>query len=150
MELKQKGQGGWNDRDVASQGEDALGGWGAAHATPSAADRGDDFPLRSENGSQPSTLLGQVPLRANEWRGGNAGGKIHEAGNANQGAYRGSESPAFPFPRQGSSHSNERGLIGSAHSAYSGGYASPNFNNSFPLAGQVPQQGPIRGGYQRF
>jgi len=34
MELKEKGYGGWNNAEVAYQGEDALGGWGKTHGSP--------------------------------------------------------------------------------------------------------------------
>lgn len=35
MELKEKGYGGWNNAEVANQGEDALGGWGKTHGSNS-------------------------------------------------------------------------------------------------------------------
>lgn len=34
MELKDKGVGGWDSREVATQGDDALGGWGGSHVSP--------------------------------------------------------------------------------------------------------------------
>ncbi|CAG8978475.1 hypothetical protein HYALB_00005049 [Hymenoscyphus albidus] len=146
MELQQKGQGGYNERDLANQGEDALGGWGTAHATSNPDE--PESPTSSRN-AQKQTLLGDVPLRANEWHGGNQGGMIHDAGNARTGLYTG-PGPQSPEYKPDSSHSNSRGLIGNAQNAHSGGYASPSFNNNYPLAGQVPQQGQTRGGYQQF
>ncbi|KAG9234692.1 concanavalin A-like lectin/glucanase domain-containing protein [Amylocarpus encephaloides] len=228
MELMEKSQGGWNKRDLASQGEDALGGWGSRHATPSIKDEvepgyraNDDYyqrsdsPAFSRSGSSvhSPTLLGQVPLRANEWNGGNSGGIIHSAGNATKGGYSGTADPSSPFPThnrsppsldrgligsagnastggfRGSTNPGRaspafpdtafqfpaphvrpappqnRGLIGAAHSARSGGYAVHVNNNyqasnesqqgssmrgHYPNAGSVPQQGSMRGGYQRF
>jgi len=56
MELKEKGYGGWNNADVAHQGEDALGGWGTTHGNNSpAVPSTPKFPNVSSNELNPAS-----------------------------------------------------------------------------------------------
>jgi hypothetical protein len=190
IKREQQGDGGWNERDLVSQGGDALGGWGAAHATPSIAptakDRDtdahsiaptyvSDYPLRvetptySENGAavQPATLLGNVPLHANQWHGGNEGGLINNAGNAHAGAF--ANPPAFPFSNasaiassptlplsvrsadssQARNHNYQpRGLVATGQASNLSGYNNGNYvdrsaSPSFPFPTQAPISPPM-------
>jgi hypothetical protein len=147
MEMREKGLGGWDDGAYASQGEDALGGWGGTHVAPQ--DRKNILPAPKFPGNavvndapsrvnspaissrvnspaprlQTPQLVSPQPQSARGWNGGNVGGAIHNAGNAYSGGYGGS----------------------------SNGPRSPGF----PPSPQVPQQrgypgGYAAGGYQRF
>ena len=146
MDLREKGLGGWDEGSYASQGEDALGGWGGTHVVPQ--DRKDIPPVPKFPGNvavnevpsrinspavprvnspaprlQSPQLVSPQPQSPRAWNGGNVGGMIHNAGNAYSGGYGGSttvpRSPGFPLSPQ---VPQQRG--------YLGGYAS--------------------GGYQRF
>jgi hypothetical protein len=112
MELREKGLGGWDKGSYATQGEDALGGWGGQHATAGArgADAPPPVPKLPGNVSvhdAPSRV--QSPVSRNgtpsNWNGGNSGGMIHNAHNAYSGGYGGSNniprSPNFPLASQG-------------------------------------------------
>jgi hypothetical protein len=46
IQLREKGLGGWDAKEYATLGEDALGGWGGAHAAPGAkTDEADPSPI---------------------------------------------------------------------------------------------------------
>ncbi|TVY32096.1 putative extracellular glycosidase [Lachnellula subtilissima] len=56
MELKEKGYGGWNNAEVAHQGEDALGGWGTTHGNnPPTIPSTPKFPNVSSNEINPAS-----------------------------------------------------------------------------------------------
>jgi hypothetical protein len=147
MELREKGIGGWDEGAYAKQGDDALGGWGGTHVPAGTKATDFDFP---DVKTPANVATNQVPSRVNSpaiprgmdpisrmqtpsivspmpqsplprtWTGGNAGGMIHNAGNAYSGAYGG---------------------VGSSHSPMTPG---------FPLASPSPAQRGYPGGYQRF
>ena len=145
MELREKGLGGWDKSEFASQGDDALGGWGGSYVRPGtkAADIpgaakspsnvvANEVPLRMNSPAASATspparmqtpsLASPVPQSPRLWSGGNAGGMIHNAGNAYSGGYGGSNniprSPSFPLSPQ---VPQQRGYPGGYHST-SGGY----------------------------
>jgi hypothetical protein len=141
MELREKGLGGWDSGSYATQGEDALGGWGGSHV-PAGSKAADIPPVPKMPGNavvnevpsrvnsptlprvnspaprlQTPSLVAPVPQSPRHWSGGNAGGMIHNAGNSYSGGYGGSNniprSPSFPLSPQ---TPQPRG--------YPGGYAS--------------------------
>lgn len=131
-----RGLGGWDKNAYATQGDDALGGWGGSHITgASSATAG------SGTAKFAAVATSEVPSRSNSpdshrpapspWTGGNQGGMIHNAHNAYNGGYSQANniphSPNFPLASQGSFH---------------GQGAFPNPNAGF--------RGSQHGGYQRF
>jgi hypothetical protein len=171
MELREKGLGGWDNGSFATQGEDALGGWGGSHVAASDAPpipkmpgnvMANEVPSRSMSPSVPPsrlmspqpqepaiprmmspqpTLIAPQPQSPRAWSGGNQGGMIHNAGNAYSGGFGGN-------PIGGAYGGNQTGGYG----------GSPNIprSPSFPLSPQEPPQsqrgygGYSQGGYQRF
>ena len=63
IQLREKGLGGWDNKEFASQGDDALGGWGGTHVVDGAqVPRGaDSSPIKSPAVAS----LNQVPSRSN-------------------------------------------------------------------------------------
>lgn len=155
MELREKGLGGWDKKEYASQGDDALGGWGGTHVLSGYSHDNDspgapkmppnvmvsEIPSRSANASpasfsrtmSPAPSLAQpVPQSARQWGGGNPGGMIQNAGNAYSGAYGGNQnySGGQNIPRSPSFQDGSHVVQPQQQRGYPGGYS--------------------HGGYQRF
>jgi hypothetical protein len=134
MEMREKGLGGWDDGAYATQGEDALGGWGGTHVVPQ--DRKDVLPKFPGN-----AVVNEGPSRVNS---------PAISSRVNSPAPR-LQTPQLVSPQPQSARVWNGG-------AYSGGYGgSSNCPRSpgFPPSPQVPQQrgytgGYATGGYQRF
>ncbi|RDL36425.1 Uncharacterized protein BP5553_05777 [Venustampulla echinocandica] len=73
VELREKGMGGWDNREFANQGDDALGGWGGSHvvAGSSTRARGNDVPTLPEISG--NTGANDFPLRSPNPASGYAG-----------------------------------------------------------------------------
>jgi hypothetical protein len=147
MELREKGLGGWDTKEFATQGEDALGGWGGSHI-PTGTKASDIPPVPKFPGN---VALNEVPSRSNSPalpRGTDPVSRMQTPSL---------QSPVPQSPRAWNG-GNQGGLIQNAGNAYSGGYGgSTNIprSPSFPLSSQVPQQrgypgGYNNGGYSRF
>lgn len=165
MELREKGLGGWDKNSFATQGEDALGGWGGSHVAPGT--KVEDIPLPK----MPSNIMvTEVPTRVNspvisrsmtptipqivspipqsprvpDWTGGSQGGMIHNAGNSYSGGYGGnptqSRSPSFPLGNGNSNSSSNP--FGQSTPSRSPSFPLPNPSRSpsFPLSPQTPRQ----------
>jgi hypothetical protein len=116
MELREKGLGGWDTKEFAHQGEDALGGWGGSHVPAGMNVALNEVPSRSNSpalprGADPISRMQTPSLKSpisqspRAWNGGNRGGLIQNAGNAYSGGYGGGSnniprSPSFPLSPQ--------------------------------------------------
>jgi len=133
MALREKGLEGWDQGSYATQGDDALGGWGGQPTRasqippmptpPSAAVIGNNV---SRMGSPaPTSPVAVSPQSPRQWTGGNSGGMIHDAHNSYSGAYGGANLPRTQsFASQAPSHPAQgpqagfNGGYGNSQSAY--------------------------------
>ena len=120
MELREKGLGGWDKNAYASQGDDALGGWGGTHvanSTPTASSAPKFTPVATHEipsrSSSPDSH--HAPAAPSPWNGGNQGGMIHNAHNAYNGGYSQNtnipRSPNFPLASQAGGSFNAQGAF---------------------------------------
>jgi hypothetical protein len=145
MELREKGLGGWNESEVKSQGDDALGGRGGSHLAPAEVPSTPTIPklaatsmaAQSPSGyARSTTPRAQDPFEDQLSRAGSPA--ISRAQNPFEEqpsrigtptiprlqSPTGQQSPRIrsPAPQGGQSWNPSGGLIQNAGSAYSGGY----------------------------
>jgi len=163
MELREKGLGGWDKNAYATQGDDALGGWGGTHATTPVpkipfnvmvSER--EIPSRSDSASPAiSRAMTSSPATIGRAMSPTVPNFAQPFTQSPQ------QAQSQPHPRSPQQWSgNQGGMIQNAGNSYSGGYGgNPNGYSGGnmnpqrePSFGQVPQQqrGFGNGGYQRF
>lgn len=167
MALREKGLGGWDQDAYATQGEDALGGWGGTHvpsqeAKNALAERDLEKEPIASVAEVPSSLrnasptLPQVSQPANRGINGSPAPVNRGFNNSPAPINRNMNmSPALIAPQPRSPRwngGNEGGLINNAGNAYNGGYKgyggsqnvsrSPSYNDQ-----PMPQQQRGYGGY---
>jgi hypothetical protein len=174
IQLREKGLGGWDNKEFASQGDDALGGWGGTHIVDGAEalNKADSSPIESPAVAS----LNQVPSRSNT-----PGFRSNPPGYGNNPpVYRnntpgyGSNTPMLRSNTPGAARTMspapsrmmspapnllapqpQRTWSGAPQGAMNPGITSYGSSRNIPQSPNFPPvspqgRGPSRGGYQRF
>lgn len=159
IQLREKGMGGWDSKEFASQGDDALGGWGGGHG---AAGSNPNQNGASHNPDIVSPVMNPFDTRSNSpapSRSMTPGGRTMTPVQRSMtpGARTMSPAPSLVAPQPQRTWNGESGMNPELTS-----YGSSRMSPSSPSSPNFPPQnqgygggggygnGGSRGGYQRF